>query len=78
MHESHCNENVSISIWPRLQQGILTQEKLNASKSNNYPGKESSGLTNGIKSENLVSAGVSVETNAATRIQTAFRAYKVC
>ncbi|KAL5157355.1 Protein IQ-DOMAIN 1 [Glycine soja] len=56
--------------------GILTQEKLNASKSNNYPGKESSGLTNGIKSENLVSAGVSVETIAATRIQTAFRAYK--
>ena len=61
-----------------LRQGILAQEKLNASKSNNYPGKESSGLTNGIKSENLVSAGVSVETIAATRIQTAFRAYKVC
>ncbi|RDX64340.1 Protein IQ-DOMAIN 1 [Mucuna pruriens] len=56
--------------------GILAQEKLNASKSNNYTGKESSGLANGIKSENLVPAGVSVETIAATRIQTAFRAYK--
>ncbi|XP_014517626.1 protein IQ-DOMAIN 1 isoform X1 [Vigna radiata var. radiata] len=56
--------------------GILAQEKLNASKSNNYTGKESSDLANGIKSENLVSPGVSVETIAATRIQTAFRAYK--
>ncbi|KAG4960393.1 hypothetical protein AAZX31_13G215300 [Glycine max] len=56
--------------------GILAQEKLNASKSNSYPGKESGGLANGTKSENLVSAGVSVETIAATRIQTAFRAYK--
>jgi len=61
-----------------LRQGILAQEKLNASKSDNYTGKESSDLANGIKSENLVSPGVSVETIAATRIQTAFRAYKVC
>ncbi|XP_020205073.1 protein IQ-DOMAIN 1 [Cajanus cajan] len=56
--------------------GILAQEKLNASKSSNYKGKENSGLANGITSKNLVSAGVSVETIAATRIQTAFRAYK--
>jgi len=61
-----------------LRQGILAQEKLDASKSNNYTGKESKDLANGIKSENLVSPGVSVETIAATRIQTAFRAYKVC
>ncbi|CAJ1961846.1 unnamed protein product [Sphenostylis stenocarpa] len=56
--------------------GVLAQEKLNASKSNNCTGKESSDLANGTKSENLVSDGVSVETIAATRIQTAFRAYK--
>lgn len=43
-----------------------------------YKGKKSSGLANGIKSKNLESAGVSIETIAATRIQTAFRAYKVC
>jgi len=43
-----------------------------------YKGKKSSSLANGIKSENLESAGVSIETIAATRIQTAFRAYKVC
>ncbi|QCD83479.1 hypothetical protein DEO72_LG2g3823 [Vigna unguiculata] len=41
-----------------------------------YKGKKSSSLANGIKSENLESAGVSIETIAATRIQTAFRAYK--
>ncbi|XP_014505714.1 protein IQ-DOMAIN 1 isoform X1 [Vigna radiata var. radiata] len=41
-----------------------------------YKGKKSSGLANGIKSKNLESAGVSIETIAATRIQTAFRAYK--
>ena len=35
-------------------------------------GKKSNGLAN------LQSAGVSIETIAATRIQTAFRAYKVC
>ncbi|XP_061357642.1 protein IQ-DOMAIN 9-like [Gastrolobium bilobum] len=52
--------------------GTLTPEKLSALKSNNYTGKESSGLANGFRSENLVS----VETIAATRIQTAFRAYK--
>ncbi|TKY59184.1 IQ-DOMAIN 1 [Spatholobus suberectus] len=45
-------------------------------KTKNYRGKKSNGLANGFKSENLVSAGVSVETIAATRIQTAFRAYK--
>lgn len=43
-----------------------------------YKGKKSNGLANGIKSEILESAGVSIETIAATRIQTAFRAYKVC
>ncbi|KAL2341806.1 hypothetical protein Fmac_009746 [Flemingia macrophylla] len=52
--------------------GIIAQEKLNASKSNNYTRKQNSGLANGITSENLAS----VETFAATRIQTAFRAYK--
>ncbi|KAK7362748.1 hypothetical protein VNO77_04869 [Canavalia gladiata] len=41
-------------------------------KTKNYRGKKSTGLANGIKGENLVS----VETIAATRIQTAFRAYK--
>ncbi|KAK7302895.1 hypothetical protein RJT34_13792 [Clitoria ternatea] len=55
---------------------ILAPEKLNASKSNSNTGKESNGLANGIKGENLVSSGVSVETISATRIQTAFRAYK--
>ncbi|RDY06750.1 Protein IQ-DOMAIN 1 [Mucuna pruriens] len=45
-------------------------------KNKSYRGKKSNGVANGIKSENLVSAGVSVETIAATRIQTAFRAYK--
>ena len=43
-----------------------------------YTRKKSNGLANGMKSENLESDGVSVETIAATRIQTAFRAYKVC
>ncbi|XP_061363461.1 protein IQ-DOMAIN 9 [Gastrolobium bilobum] len=56
--------------------GSLASEKVSALKTKNYTGKESSGLANGIKIENLVSAGVSVETIAATRIQTAFRAYK--
>ncbi|KAJ1402128.1 IQ motif, EF-hand binding site [Sesbania bispinosa] len=56
--------------------GILAQENLSALKSNNYTGKESSGLANGIKNENLGSAGVSDEVIAATKIQTAFRAYK--
>ncbi|KAG5143627.1 hypothetical protein AAZX31_07G188100 [Glycine max] len=41
-----------------------------------YTRKKSNGLANGIKSKNLESDGVSVETIAATRIQTAFRAYK--
>ncbi|KAL2321094.1 hypothetical protein Fmac_030063 [Flemingia macrophylla] len=45
-------------------------------KTKNYRGKKSSGLANGSKCENPVSDGVSVETIAATRIQTAFRAYK--
>jgi hypothetical protein len=57
-----------------LVQGTLAPEKLSALKSNNYTGKESNGVENGIQNENLVS----VETIAATRIQTAFRAYKVC
>jgi hypothetical protein len=58
-----------------LGQGTLSPEKLSALKSNNnYTGKESNGVENGIQNENLVS----VETIAATRIQTAFRAYKVC
>ncbi|WJX22402.1 hypothetical protein P8452_11710 [Trifolium repens] len=52
--------------------GTLAPEKLSALKSNNYTGKESNGVENGIQNENLVS----VETIAATRIQTAFRAYK--
>ncbi|XP_027367130.1 protein IQ-DOMAIN 1-like [Abrus precatorius] len=56
--------------------GILAPKKVNASKSNNCTRKESNGLANGTKSESLVSAGVSIETVAATRIQTAFRAYK--
>ncbi|CAJ1939222.1 unnamed protein product, partial [Sphenostylis stenocarpa] len=45
-------------------------------KTKTYRGKKSNGLANGTKSENLESAGVSIETIAATRIQTAFRAYK--
>ncbi|XP_027346179.1 protein IQ-DOMAIN 1 isoform X2 [Abrus precatorius] len=45
-------------------------------KTKNYRGKRSNGLANGITSENLVSTGVTVENIAATRIQTAFRAYK--
>ncbi|MCH86930.1 protein IQ-domain 1-like, partial [Trifolium medium] len=52
--------------------GTLAPEKLSALKSNNYTGKESNGVENGIHNENLVP----VETIAATRIQTAFRAYK--
>ncbi|KAJ1387548.1 IQ motif, EF-hand binding site [Sesbania bispinosa] len=56
--------------------GSLATEKLSALKTDNYTGKESSGLANGIKSENLESDEVLVETIAATRIQTAFRAYK--
>ncbi|KAK7246398.1 hypothetical protein RIF29_41266 [Crotalaria pallida] len=46
--------------------GALAPEKLSPLKSNSYTGKESTGLANGIKSETI----------AATRIQTAFRAYK--
>ncbi|KAF7803360.1 protein IQ-DOMAIN 1-like [Senna tora] len=56
--------------------GSKTSEKQSALKLKNYTGKESSNLANGIKSDNLVSLGVSVETIAATRIQTAFRAYR--
>ncbi|XP_004485866.1 protein IQ-DOMAIN 9 [Cicer arietinum] len=52
--------------------GTLAPEKLSALKSNKYTGKESSGLANGIQNDNLVA----IETIAATRIQTAFRAYK--
>lgn len=70
LHEGHCNQDVSISICVHtLRQGTLAPEKLSALKSN--------GLANGIQNENSASAGVSVETIAATRIQTAFRAYKV-
>ena len=74
-YEGHCNKNVSISISGyNLRQGTLAPEKLSAL---NSTGRESSDLANGT-SENLASAGVSIETIAATRIQTAFRAYKVC
>ncbi|KAL5096812.1 hypothetical protein RYX36_001139 [Vicia faba] len=55
-----------------LGQGTLALEKLSALKSNKSPGNESSDLANGNQNENLAS----VETTAATRIQTAFRAYK--
>jgi len=70
---SFINQNVSNSISGHTWgvQGTLAPEKQSALKSNNYTGKESSGLANGIQNENL-------ETIAATRIQTAFRAYKVC
>nr|SBO16017.1 PREDICTED: protein IQ-DOMAIN 1 [Lupinus angustifolius] len=51
---------------PLMAKGTLAPEKLSSLKSNNYAGKESSGLANDIKSETI----------AATRIQTAFRAYK--
>lgn len=54
-----------------LGQGTLAQEKL---KSNKSPGNESTDLANGNQNENLLS----VENTAATRIQTAYRAYKVC
>ncbi|KAK7306583.1 hypothetical protein VNO77_44532 [Canavalia gladiata] len=67
---------ISLRKRSKKAKGILAREKLNASKPNNYTGKESRDLANGIKSESLVSTGVSVETIAATRIQTAFRAYK--
>ncbi|KAK4271663.1 hypothetical protein QN277_020323 [Acacia crassicarpa] len=50
-------------------------KKQTALKLKNYTGKDSSNLTNGTKDSNLVSPGVSVETVAATMIQTAFRAY---
>ena len=40
--------------------------------------KDSRDAPNGAKIGSLESTGVSVETIAATRIQTAFRAYKVC
>lgn len=56
----------------KKSKGTLSPEKQSALKSNNYTGKEFSGLANGIQNENLGS----VETIAATRIQTAFRAYK--
>lgn len=76
LHNRHCNQNVSISISGHTWgvQGTLSPEKQSALKLNNYTGKEFSGLANGIQNENLGS----VETIAATRIQTAFRAYKVC
>lgn len=74
LYEGHCNLN---AFGHTLRQGTLAPEKQSALKSKNYTGKESNVLANGIKSENLVSARGSVETIAATRIQTAFRAYKV-
>ncbi|KAF1882459.1 hypothetical protein Lal_00039107 [Lupinus albus] len=55
-----------IQLNNTLRQGTLAPEKVSSLKSNNYAGKESSGLANGIKSETI----------SATRIQTAFRAYK--
>ena len=61
-----------------MRQGYLASEKLSSLKTKNYTGKESSGFANGSTSENLVSDGVSVENIAATRIQKAFRAYRVC
>jgi hypothetical protein len=68
------SECLQLHFRHTLVQGTLAPEKLSALKSNNYTGKESNGVENGIQNENLVS----VETIAATRIQTAFRAYKVC
>ncbi|XP_054776758.1 protein IQ-DOMAIN 9-like isoform X1 [Prosopis cineraria] len=56
--------------------GDLPSGKLSAVESNNHRGKGFSGVENGIKSESLVLPGVSVETIAATKIQTAYRAYK--
>ncbi|KAI4306410.1 hypothetical protein L6164_029689 [Bauhinia variegata] len=50
-------------------------EKLSALKPKNT-GKVSSSLSNGVKGENPVLNGVSDEVITATRIQTAFRAYK--
>ncbi|XP_028780290.1 protein IQ-DOMAIN 1 [Neltuma alba] len=55
--------------------GSPASKKQTALKLKNYAGKNSSNLTNGGKGSNLVSPGVSVETIAATMIQTAFRAY---
>nr|AFK39609.1 unknown [Lotus japonicus] len=52
--------------------GALAPEKASALKLSDYTGKESGDLENGVKNENLVS----VETIAAIRIQTAFRAHK--
>ncbi|KAG5023421.1 hypothetical protein JHK85_019763 [Glycine max] len=56
--------------------GSLASSRLIVLQTKIYTRKKSNGLANGIKSKNLESDGVSVETIAATRIQTAFRAYK--
>ncbi|KAF7840315.1 protein IQ-DOMAIN 1-like [Senna tora] len=56
--------------------GSLASGKSSALESKNYAIKKFSGIENGNKSEGFVLPGVSVETIAATRIQTAFRAYK--
>ncbi|KAK7400650.1 hypothetical protein VNO78_11889 [Psophocarpus tetragonolobus] len=60
----------------RKVKGSLTSTRLIVLQTKNYRGKKSKDLANGFKSENIDSDGVSVETIAATMIQTAFRAYK--
>ncbi|KAL1289112.1 hypothetical protein HN51_057905 [Arachis hypogaea] len=57
---------------PKKGKGTLASAKLSALNSNDCTRRDSSDLANGAKAENIGS----VETIAATRIQTAFRAYK--
>lgn len=78
MYDGCCNQKISISISAdTLRQGSPASEKPSAVESKNYARKEFSGMENGTKCEGLASHGVAVETIAARRIQTAFRAYKV-
>ncbi|KAI9118326.1 hypothetical protein K1719_010658 [Acacia pycnantha] len=68
---------LSISA-PTLRQGSLASGKPSAVESNNHRGQGFSDVENGTKSGSRVLRGISIETIAATRIQTAYRAYKVC
>ncbi|KAI9107513.1 hypothetical protein K1719_021550 [Acacia pycnantha] len=56
--------------------GSLASGKPSAVESNNHRGQGFSDVENGTKSGSRVLRGISIETIAATRIQTAYRAYK--
>ncbi|XP_028766500.1 protein IQ-DOMAIN 1 isoform X2 [Neltuma alba] len=60
----------------KKSKGSQASGKPSAMESNNHRGKGFSGVENGARSASRVLRGVSVETIAATRIQTAYRAYK--